>query len=501
MAEPEIILGPPGTGKTTTLLDIVDNEMVSGTPPDRVGFVTFTRRGAETAISRAAERFKLPRSDFPHFRTLHSLAYRTLGLRPEDVMERDRLRDFSDYAGVRVTGTWCDDGTFAGYEVGDRVLFMENLARMRGVPLRQLYDEDDDRLSWGTVDHVSRCYAAYKTAHGLLDYTGMLQEMLVRDTAPALDVLLVDESQDLSILQWRVVWRLAQGARRVVIAGDDDQALYVWAGADVDTLVNMQGSVRVLGRSHRVPRAVQGVANAVIGRVAHRRPKAWEPRDEEGSVGRELDISGCNFSGEDILVLARNNYVLQEQVEPELRRRGVLYDFGGRSAVSPAVLRAVQAWEKLRSGGSVSADDANAVYSYMTAGEGVMRGAKAKLKKCEEEKLSLTDLINQFGLTTTAIWHDALTRLPPDEISYMLAARRAGERLTGKARVRLSTIHGSKGGEADEVILMTEMARRSFVEMERNEDGEARVFYVGATRARQKLTIVDSLTDRAYPYL
>ena len=499
--EPEILVGPPGTGKTTSLLDIVDEELARGTPPDRVGFVTFTRRGAETAVARAAERFNLPRRDFTYFRTLHSLCYRLLGLRPGDVMERDRMQAFADYAGVRITGVWCDDGTFAGYEAGDRILFMENIARMRGVPLRTVFDEDDDRLSWAKVDYVSRAYAAYKEAHGLVDYTGMLQQVVARDLYPRLDVLLVDEAQDLSLLQWRVVWGLARGVRRVVVAGDDDQAIYRWAGADVDSLINLSGRARVLGQSWRVPRAVQDVAHGVIGRVGHRRPKEWRPRPEEGAVGREVDVSSVDFSGPDILVLARNNYVLREQVEPELRRRGILYESGGRSAVAPVVMRAVWAWEELRAGRSVTAAEAAEVYAYMYVGRGVARGQKAAIKRCEEERVTLPFLQENYGLQTTAVWHDAMGRLPQDEVSYLLAARRAGEHTRGPARVRLSTIHGSKGGEADTVVVFTEMARRTYVEMQDNEDDEHRCFYVACTRAKERLVRVDSSTDRFYPYV
>ena len=52
----------------------------------------------------------------------------------------------------------------------------------------------------------------------------------------------MDESQDLSLLQWNIVWKLMEKAKRTVIAGDDDQAIYRWAGADVETLINMKGN-------------------------------------------------------------------------------------------------------------------------------------------------------------------------------------------------------------------------------------------------------------------
>jgi len=57
-------------------------------------------------------------------------------------------------------------------------------------------------------------------------------------------------------------------------------------------------------------------------------------------------------------------------------------------------------------------------------------------------------------------------------------------------KINLSTIHGAKGGEADNVMLLTDLSRKSQEAMERDSDDECRVFYVGATRAREQLHII-----------
>lgn len=360
---PEIVLGPPGTGKTTTMLGVVDEALGRGVPPDRIGYVSFTQRAAYHARDGAAERFSLQPAQLPYFRTLHSICFRVLGLRSEDVLQGPRLREFADYAGVRITGRWSDDGTFSGFEQGDRMLFLITLARVRCVPLRQLYDEDSDGLPWNQLVRVEQALRAFKAARGLVDFNDMLENFVTEDRAPRLEHLVVDEAQDLSELQWRVVERLARDCRRVVVAGDDDQAIFRWAGASVDRLIEMRGEVRVLGQSWRVPRLVQDVALGLIDRVARRRPKQWNPRGDEGELDHAARFDEVDLSGPDVMVLARNNYVIRDLVEPLLRQRGIYYEVDGRPSIRPSLMSAIQTWEALRRGEQRTAAEVREVYA------------------------------------------------------------------------------------------------------------------------------------------
>lgn len=496
---PEIVLGPPGTGKTTTLLNLVDEEFARGTAADRIGYVSFTKKAASEAVLRACERFSLERSQLRYFRTLHSMCFNALGMSNSDVFEGKKVVEFGDWIGYPLREMrLSDDGSTFGFTPADRALFMENLARVRLVSLREQYDTFDDRLPWSLVDRIHRALVQFKHDQSLLDYTDMLQEFVDSDYSPSLEALFVDEAQDLSLLQWAVVRKLSQGCRRVVIAGDDDQAIYRWAGAAVEHFVDMPGQARVLSQSWRCPAVVQSLSQELIERVGHRRPKAWKPRAGEGLLGRVQKFEEVDLSGKDILILARNAFVLRD-IQDTLRADGIIYEYQGHTSVSQGILEAVKSWEQLRRGDEITADEARHVYDYMSSGKGVRRGYKTLPGLPPSQPVSLDYLTRAGGLMRSEIWHEALDRIPPEETRYMLRARQKGESLvSGKPRVRLSTIHGAKGGEAEHVVVMRDMAQRTYDELQVSPEDEARVFYVAVTRAKTRLTVVAPRGNMSY---
>ena len=386
-----------------------------------------------------------------------------------------------------VKGLWC--GVFAPTEDQADTVFSRIVTRLTSDhALEFLLDpEIDDRAASGGARGKGKIVS--------LKNSGSLCRMQTCNPKAKIEsktyhFAIVDEAQDLTRLQWDMCEKMWKNAKRVYISGDDDQAIFRWAGADVEHLINMKGNQSVLKQSHRCPAKVHKIAQEIVTRIRDRREKEWNPRDEDGELQFHAYPGSVDVSEGNWLLLASCKYMLKD-FEEELRYRGLPYTKYGEPPVSKSLLRGIDSWGRLNDFEEISYNDVGAVYSNLKSGIGVARGYK-NLKTLEEGKsYNAEELVMHHGLLSAGDSWDIAFNIGDQDKSYIMSMEKHGG-LRADAKINLSTIHMAKGGECDNVALMTDLSRANRDEMEINSDDTNRAFYVAVTRAKKSLHIVRS---------
>ena len=250
------ILGPPGTGKTTKLLKYVQTFLKLGTPIERIGYFAFTKKAATEAKERMLKLFpQYGYRDLKHFQTLHSLAFTSLGMKKDNVMQSEHYEEIGKTIGVQVS-VYKGGEEETGYIDSDSEYFnLINIARIKDVSTKDEYDTDlySDDMDYNLVEIIEAELNNYKKSFALYDFTDMIEKFIGSELCPKFDVVFIDEAQDLSPIQWKMYDIIKQNTKIMILAGDDDQAIYGWAGADVQRFQEEPAKEKILPQSYRVP--------------------------------------------------------------------------------------------------------------------------------------------------------------------------------------------------------------------------------------------------------
>ena len=141
----------------------------------------------------------------------------------------------------------------------------------------------------------------------------------------------------------------------MILAGDDDQAIYGWAGADVKRFQDEPAKEIILPQSYRVPRTVQHIADNILDRIPDERriKKEWDARDEEGEVYFGTAIEDVPLHEGKWLVLARYNDRLIK-LKPALREMGIYFEYKGRKSYKARLYSAIQNYTRWTNGALLS---------------------------------------------------------------------------------------------------------------------------------------------------
>jgi DNA helicase-2/ATP-dependent DNA helicase PcrA len=361
---PLLVLAGAGTGKTRVVIARIAHLVRRGSCPSRILAVTFTNKAAREMLARAAPlvggRKEGPK---PEISTIHSLCVRILRRHATHLgyPERFSIVDRGEQETIArktLKELRVPEATLRPGDLVDRVSRWKSAGIRPADAFANLSADADD--SWELAAAGYRRYQQALRTAGAMDFDDLLlladelfatRDDLRRQEAARFDHVLVDEYQDTSGIQERILMALARDHRSLCVVGDDDQSIYAWRGAQISHILDFAkrwpgAAIVRLEENYRSTPEIIHAANQLISHNARRHGKtlfskapagippmivqAQDEADEAQRVvgGVEMLLrEGATVPAETaILVRTGEQTRLFEQ---ELRRRGIPYELVG----------------------------------------------------------------------------------------------------------------------------------------------------------------------------
>lgn len=494
------------TGKTRSLGVLLDAHLKAGLPANQFLVNAFARNATQELKARLVRQFRLTEQDMQWVRTIHGTCFNLLKLDTGEVINPALLREFGGASGYRFQGVLnqksLDDpyATGACVTLADWCYIAEELRRASMRSLEENHavmtprNPTGEHWSLEMAETFAQRYADWKKEFQVFDFTDMLELTIQFRLRPVVKWMFLDEVQDQTPLQWRVVDMWAEEAVRLFCHGDDDQSLFTWSGADPKELWDRNAHRIVLSHSYRLPERIHAAANVIIHKVSQRVDKEFDPHRPGGAIHKVFDWSELKGLDKGSWFLLVRNRAFADGPREMLTEKAIPFTdrtsgMGIPSANSPrgaalAVLLQLHMGLTLPSGKIRLLQ--RQVYQE--------KWAKEKTEFGKQYALVDLPLAGAHPEIAAEVMENPLAplRLETAERDYLerVLKQHGAAALIEKPRIIISTIHGVKGEEADYVAISTSMTRRTREEYEDNPDSENRVYYVAVTRGREEVTWV-----------
>lgn len=244
---PALVLAVPGSGKTTVLLQRVYNLISNGVDPKSLLIMTFSKSQALDMEQKFREKYN---NNQVAFSTIHSFAYGIVRQKASiDGVRVDLIESSNKYNKYRLVESLY-------YQINKKRISeddLEEFFRVSGYIKNTLLSYSDYKKLYGrsikNFEKIYEAYESFKQDKNLIDFDDMLILALriVKDNPDILHALQrrfkyvqIDEGQDSSLVQLKLISLIAKPENNLFIVADDDQSIYAFRGAESRQLLGFK---------------------------------------------------------------------------------------------------------------------------------------------------------------------------------------------------------------------------------------------------------------------
>ena len=266
MAYIEKIFGAPGTGKTHTLVERLQEHLNKNCSFDQTLTVSFTRVAAREIKKRIQRRNnnKFSDKELHHsVRTIDSYLINKIREDKDICYPNNYLAEFYQVK----KNTEINEDKKGNFYAAMKIINMGRITIGDGVENILKYYDSGKRtdISRKFIIQVAESYENYKKNHLKMDWEDVKYKGL--DPNIKFDhniVLMIDEAQDCNRLEWSIINKLIAVSKNIYIAGDDDQAIYRFKGGDVKTFLETAMSLLIINHSSRLQSCASSIISTML---------------------------------------------------------------------------------------------------------------------------------------------------------------------------------------------------------------------------------------------
>lgn len=495
----ELLLAVPGSGKTTTLVArlgyMIREKQI---PPENILVITFTRSAAADMQRRYASFFGAESAERIHFSTINSFCYSVV-LYYAKMYRRKKPADETNSPGIirmlypKVYGGFSNENDVK--ELAQTITYIKNM---------QLSEEQIRELKTSgsglAVEKMYQAYQEYLKENYLMDYDDQIlfAHQLLSNLMPVREhfqrqfpYVCVDEAQDTSRVQHEVIRLLAGKRRNLFMVGDEDQSIYGFRAAYPKALMDFRknypgADVMFLETNYRSAKRITELAAKFISGNKNRYEKKMQPARNDAGVAEVVTlkrramqyqwlVERLQSAGEDTAVLYRNNdsaipvlYALQKAGIP-CRRRNMDTLFFQNRVVQDAVKIMQFA---LHPDSKDLFWDLYYKFGVRITKKAVYVASRHPSRRSADPLLHALEVSDELG-----------QKKREDVRALRMKFQRMRQRnLAGEAISAIRFRMDYKNADSEKLFLLQALA---------DPEEERRIFYVGMTRARDSLILLD----------